>query len=113
MGKKDGKRAPPVQSETLEPGDGTTFPSEGQSLTVHYTGTLAADGLGEGLTASQPRGARGPPPPGWPPGCHSLKELKQRLDFALGEFGNLDARYLTLFSAYSAAVANEAAPPPQ
>ena len=44
MGKKDGKRAPPVQSETLEPGDGTTFPSEGQSLTVHYTGTLAADG---------------------------------------------------------------------
>ena len=44
MGKKDGKRAPPVQSETLEPGDGATFPSEGQSLTVHYTGTLAADG---------------------------------------------------------------------
>ena len=44
MGKKEDKRAPPVQSETLEPGDGTTFPSEGQSLTVHYTGTLAADG---------------------------------------------------------------------
>ena len=44
MGKKDGKRAPPVHSETLVPGDGNTFPSEGQSLTVHYTGTLAADG---------------------------------------------------------------------
>ena len=45
MGKKDAaKRAPPVASETLELGDGTTFPNEGQSLTVHYTGTLAADG---------------------------------------------------------------------
>ena len=36
---------PPVASETLEPGDGVTFPNEGQSLTVHYTGTLAAGGI--------------------------------------------------------------------
>ena len=44
MGKKNGKRAaPPVSCVTLEPGDGV-YPREGQSLTVHYTGTLAADG---------------------------------------------------------------------
>ena len=42
MGKKD--KLPPVSSETLEPGDGSTFPADGDTLTVHYTGTLLADG---------------------------------------------------------------------
>lgn len=30
--------------EELAPGDGKTYPSTGQRVTVHYTGTLAADG---------------------------------------------------------------------
>ena len=29
-----------VTLETLEPGDGTTFPKGGQTVSVHYTGTL-------------------------------------------------------------------------
>lgn len=33
-----------VQVETQSPGDGTTFPRSGDTLTVHYTGTLAASG---------------------------------------------------------------------
>ena len=39
-----GKKSAPVVSETLAPGDGVTFPSDGDILTVHYTGTLLADG---------------------------------------------------------------------
>lgn len=33
-----------VVVETLRPGDGTNFPKQGDQLTMHYTGTLAADG---------------------------------------------------------------------
>ena len=33
-----------VEIETSKPGDGTTFPQRGQTVTVHYTGTLASDG---------------------------------------------------------------------
>ncbi|KAL7636333.1 UNVERIFIED_CONTAM: hypothetical protein RMT77_013092 [Armadillidium vulgare] len=29
-----------VEVETTHPGDGTTFPKKGQTVTVHYTGTL-------------------------------------------------------------------------
>lgn len=29
-----------VDIETLSPGDGTTFPQRGQTVVVHYTGTL-------------------------------------------------------------------------
>uniref|UniRef100_A0A667XYI2 peptidylprolyl isomerase n=1 Tax=Myripristis murdjan TaxID=586833 RepID=A0A667XYI2_9TELE len=29
-----------VEHETLKQGDGTTFPKNGQTVTVHYTGTL-------------------------------------------------------------------------
>jgi len=29
-----------VKVETLQPGDGTTFPKNGQTVVVHYTGTL-------------------------------------------------------------------------
>eukprot|EP00962_Isochrysis_galbana_P014865 scaffold4261_cov110-Isochrysis_galbana.AAC.9 len=41
MGKRDG---PPVSLERISPGDGKTFPAPGDSLTVHYTGTLLKDG---------------------------------------------------------------------
>ena len=46
MGKKTTtkKQLPPVSSETLEPGDGVTFPNDGDALTVHYTGKLLSDG---------------------------------------------------------------------
>jgi len=33
-----------VEKVTTTPGDGTTFPKKGDSLTMHYTGTLASDG---------------------------------------------------------------------
>jgi len=33
-----------LQVETLEAGDGKTFPAPGDKLTMHYTGTLAKDG---------------------------------------------------------------------
>ena len=33
-----------VEKEVLQNGDGETFPSTGDMLTMHYTGTLAADG---------------------------------------------------------------------
>eukprot|EP01135_Chromosphaera_perkinsii_P002598 Nk52_evm114s224 gene=Nk52_evmTU114s224 len=29
-----------VEIETIAPGDGTNFPQKGQTVTVHYTGTL-------------------------------------------------------------------------
>merc|ERR1712096_141855 len=34
-----------VQVEPISPGDGKTFPKKGDQLTMHYTGTLAADGV--------------------------------------------------------------------
>lgn len=42
----DCKAAPPMEvaKETISPGDGATFPSQGDTLTMHYTGTLAASG---------------------------------------------------------------------
>jgi FK506-binding protein 1 len=33
-----------VEKEIIKEGDGTNFPSVGARLTMHYTGTLAADG---------------------------------------------------------------------
>ncbi|KIO17308.1 hypothetical protein M407DRAFT_173420 [Tulasnella calospora MUT 4182] len=33
-----------VTVERLEPGDGTNFPKAGDTVTMHYTGTLAIDG---------------------------------------------------------------------
>lgn len=36
--------APQLVVENVEPGDGKTFPKAGDKLTMHYTGTLAADG---------------------------------------------------------------------
>jgi FK506-binding protein 1 len=33
-----------VTKEILREGDGTTFPKKGESLTMHYKGTLASDG---------------------------------------------------------------------
>jgi FK506-binding protein 1 len=46
MGKKKpaAARAPPVSLETLTPGDGKTKPKPGDSVTVHYVGTLVSDG---------------------------------------------------------------------
>lgn len=40
-------RAPAMQVEveTTSPGDGKTFPSPGDTLTMHYAGTLASDGV--------------------------------------------------------------------
>ena len=32
--------APEVQLETLRPGDGVHFPKKGQTVKVHYVGTL-------------------------------------------------------------------------
>jgi len=31
--------------ETLSPGDGKTYPKQGDTLTMHYTGSLLSDGL--------------------------------------------------------------------
>eukprot|EP00967_Tisochrysis_lutea_P106919 scaffold164343_cov27-Tisochrysis_lutea.AAC.1 len=42
MGKK--ASSPPVRLEPISPGDGRTFPRVGDSVTVHYTGTLLNDG---------------------------------------------------------------------
>jgi len=36
--------APQMEVETTSPGDGKTFPKAGDKLTMHYTGTLAANG---------------------------------------------------------------------
>jgi len=36
--------APAVGFEQITPGDGVTFPKRGDQCTMHYTGTLAADG---------------------------------------------------------------------
>ena len=53
MGKKGKKSAAargepvdasPVNIETIKPGDDTIFPTEGDMLTVHYTGSLRDDG---------------------------------------------------------------------
>ena len=41
MGKKQPDADPPVRVETTTEGDGKTFPSHGDALTVHYTGRLA------------------------------------------------------------------------
>jgi len=38
------KSAPTLRVESLSPGDGKTFPAVGDMCTMHYTGTLAADG---------------------------------------------------------------------
>uniref|UniRef100_A0A7S2MD69 peptidylprolyl isomerase n=1 Tax=Helicotheca tamesis TaxID=374047 RepID=A0A7S2MD69_9STRA len=43
-----------VTKETLTPGDGTNFPSQGDKLTMHYLGTLAANGAK--FDASRDRG---------------------------------------------------------
>jgi len=44
---KTAKEAPPPGElivETVTPGDGKTYPKAGDTLTMHYTGTLASDG---------------------------------------------------------------------
>jgi len=33
-----------VTIETIKPGDGKTFPKQGQTIVAHYTGTLATNG---------------------------------------------------------------------
>jgi len=43
-----------VTKETISPGDGTNFPKPGDKLTMHYHGTLAANG--QKFDASRDRG---------------------------------------------------------
>mmetsp|Transcript_29030 Transcript_29030/g.65548 ORF Transcript_29030/g.65548 Transcript_29030/m.65548 type:complete len:114 (-) Transcript_29030:113-454(-) len=43
-----------VVKETISPGDGTNFPKRGDSLTMHYHGTLASNG--KKFDASRDRG---------------------------------------------------------
>jgi FK506-binding protein 1 len=44
VGLEEVKESEILRRETISPGDGKTFPSVGDQLTMHYTGTLAADG---------------------------------------------------------------------
>lgn len=85
-----------VEIQSQQPGDGSTFPQKGQTVTVHYTGTLTD---GTKFDSSRDRGqpfsfviGRGQVIKGWDEGVAKLS-LGQRAkltcspDFAYGDRG--------------------------
>lgn len=85
-----------VEVETLSPGDGTNFPKPGQTVVVHYTGTLTN---GKKFDSSRDRGkpfkfkiGKGEVIRGWDEGVAKMS-IKQRAkltcspDYAYGEKG--------------------------
>ncbi|XP_018568292.1 peptidyl-prolyl cis-trans isomerase FKBP1A [Anoplophora glabripennis] len=86
-----------VQVETISPGDGQTFPKTGQTVVVHYTGTLEN---GQKFDSSRDRGApfkfhigRGEVIKGWDEGVAQLSvgqraKLTCSPDYAYGSRGH-------------------------
>jgi len=86
-----------VRIETITPGDGSTFPKTGQTVVVHYTGTLEN---GEKFDSSRDRGrpfkfviGRGEVIRGWDEGVAQMSVgQRARLicspDYAYGERGH-------------------------
>jgi FK506-binding protein 1 len=86
-----------VRVETITPGDGSTFPKTGQTVSVHYTGTLEN---GQKFDSSRDRGrpfkfriGRGEVIRGWDEGVAQMSVgQRARLicspDYAYGERGH-------------------------
>eukprot|EP00667_Euglena_gracilis_P024571 EG_transcript_28360 len=65
-----------LMKDIVTPGDGATFPTAGETVMVHYTGTLAADGS----TFDTSRGE-------WADTCNGITVLKKKkpFTFVLGQ----------------------------
>ncbi|CAG0896873.1 unnamed protein product [Cyprideis torosa] len=86
-----------VQVETLSPGDGTTYPKKGQTVVVHYTGTLTN---GKKFDSSRDRGkpfkfkiGKGEVIRGWDEGVAQMSvgqraQLTCSPDYAYGQKGH-------------------------
>ncbi|XP_076340186.1 peptidyl-prolyl cis-trans isomerase Fkbp12 [Tachypleus tridentatus] len=86
-----------VEIETIKPGDGQTFPKVGQTVVVHYTGTLSS---GEKFDSSRDRGqpfkfkiGKGEVIKGWDHGVAQMSvgqraKLMCSPDYAYGEIGH-------------------------
>lgn len=98
------QRAPLVTVTTMSPGDGKTYPKQGDYLTMHYTGTLKSNGskFDSSVDRGQPFSFQigvGQVIAGWDKGV---------MEMSLGEKATLD---ITSESGYGAAGAGGVIPP--